>query len=387
MNCNNAFDYSTKLCFKAQWYDYESGYLRNFKLTYFPYDNTLELFDEDFNRMFLRRSASEQIELDNFYIGANLRVYGRQIEIIDYADIYTKNYVSKTKEHTFALVKTSAVNKIGEVINEIQGLGFKVCRMRMCVFSRREALDFYEHRKGDVFLPFTVEHLISGPIIGLELVGSNVINRWREAMGPTDPEVARKTAPQTLRARYGESLAANAFHGSDSFELAVKEACYFFPQGTGTSPPKPTAKFHNSTCCVIKPHVIKDGNFGNVLSSITNNDLFKITALQMIYLTDPDAEEFLEVYKGVISDFHALLMSFLNGPCVVLEISAKQDGLDVHREFRTFAGPMNSLVARQIRPNSLRAMYGRDKYENAIHCTDLPEDTQLELEYFFKILE
>ncbi|GJQ81461.1 nmdyn-D7 [Trypoxylus dichotomus] len=368
MNCNNAFDYNTKLSFKAQWYDYESGYLRNFHLTYFPYDNTLELFDEDFNR-------------------ANLRVYGRQIEIVDYADTHTKNFVSKTKEHTFALVKTSAVEKLGEIVNEIQDLGFTICRMRMSVFSRREALNFYEQRKGDVFLPFTIEHLISGLIVGLELVGENVIQRWREAMGPADPEEARRTAPHTLRARYGESLAANAFHGSDTYELAVKEACYFFPQGTGTSPPKPTAKFENSTCCVVKPHAIKDGNLGNILTSINNNGLFKITALQMFHLTDPDAEEFLEVYKGVVADFHALLLSFLNGPCVVLEISGKEEGLDVHGEFRKFAGPVNSLVARQIRPNSLRAMYGKDKYDNAIHCTDLPEDTLLELEYFFKILQ
>lgn len=387
MTCNNAFDYNTKLSFKAQWYDYESGYLRNFHLTYFPYDNTLELFDEDFNRIYLRRCASEQIELDNFFIGANIRVYGRQIEIIDYADIYTKNFVSKTKEHTFALVKASAVNKLGEIINEIQELGFKICRMRMCVLSRREALDFYEQRKGDVFLPFTIEHLISGPIVGLELVGEDVIEKWRAAMGPSDPEVARKTAPHTLRARYGESLAANAFHGSDTTELAKKEASYFFPQGTRSNPPKPTAKFQNSTCCVIKPHVIKDGNLGNILTSINNNGLFNITALQMIYLTDPDAEEFLEVYKGVVADFHALLLSCLNGPCVVLEISSNEEGFDVHGEFRKFAGPMNSFVSRQIRPHSLRAMYGKNKYENAIHCTDLLEDTQLELEYFFKVLE
>jgi len=44
-------------------------------------------------------------------------------------------------------------------------------------------------------------------------------------------------------------------------------------------------------------------------------------------------------------------------------------------------------VARKLRPNSIRALYGRTKAKNAIHCTDLPEDATLEVEYFFKILD
>jgi len=44
-------------------------------------------------------------------------------------------------------------------------------------------------------------------------------------------------------------------------------------------------------------------------------------------------------------------------------------------------------VARQVRPNSIRALFGRTKAKNAIHCTDLPEDGKLEVEYFFKVLD
>ena len=43
-------------------------------------------------------------------------------------------------------------------------------------------------------------------------------------------------------------------------------------------------------------------------------------------------------------------------------------------------------MARHLRPHTLRAKYGRDKVQNAVHCTDLPEDQVLEVEYFFKIL-
>jgi nucleoside-diphosphate kinase len=37
-------------------------------------------------------------------------------------------------------------------------------------------------------------------------------------------------------------------------------------------------------------------------------------------------------------------------------------------------------IARHIRPRTLRALYGRDKVKNAVHCTDLAEDATLEVE-------
>jgi nucleoside-diphosphate kinase len=36
-------------------------------------------------------------------------------------------------------------------------------------------------------------------------------------------------------------------------------------------------------------------------------------------------------------------------------------------------------IARHIRPRTLRALYGKDKMKNAVHCTDLAEDATLEV--------
>ena len=44
-------------------------------------------------------------------------------------------------------------------------------------------------------------------------------------------------------------------------------------------------------------------------------------------------------------------------------------------------------MARTLRPQTLRALFGLDKVKNGIHCTDLPEDSVLEVEYFFRILD
>jgi nucleoside-diphosphate kinase len=46
-------------------------------------------------------------------------------------------------------------------------------------------------------------------------------------MGATDP---KKADPETIRAKYAESIAANAVHGSDSVENAQTEIALFFPE-------------------------------------------------------------------------------------------------------------------------------------------------------------
>lgn len=36
-------------------------------------------------------------------------------------------------------------------------------------------------------------------------------------------------------------------------------------------------------------------------------------------------------------------------------------------------------IARHLRPCTLRAVFGKSKIQNAVHCTDLPEDGLLEV--------
>lgn len=43
-------------------------------------------------------------------------------------------------------------------------------------------------------------------------------------------------------------------------------------------------------------------------------------------------------------------------------------------------------IARVLRPNTLRALFGIDKVRNAVHCTDLAEDTILEVGFTFFVV-
>ena len=77
------------------------------------------------------------------------------------------------------------------------------------------------------------------------------------------------------------------------------------------------------------------------------------------------------------------------------------DGL-VER-LRELCGPPDPAVAKLIRPKSLRARFenrretsamkfnsirfGENTVKNGVHCTDLPEDASLEINYFFSVLQ
>ena len=63
------------------------------------------------------------------------------------------------------------------------------------------------------------------------------------------------------------------------------------------------------------------------------------------------------------------------------------DSEDIVTRFREFVGPRDPELGRQLRPKSLRALYGKDKVQNAVHCSDLKNDGLLEVCFcFFNII-
>jgi len=67
-----------------------------------------------------------------------------------------------------------------------------------------------------------LDFMTSGPVVAMEIMGSDVIRRWREMLGPTNSEEARSQAPKSVRAIYGTDQTKNAAHGSDSTEAAAR---------------------------------------------------------------------------------------------------------------------------------------------------------------------
>lgn len=56
----------------------------------------------------------------------------------------------------------------------------------------------------------------SGPVVAMELMGDEAMSIWRGLLGFSDPAVARREAPQSVRAQFGTDCIKNVGHGSDS---------------------------------------------------------------------------------------------------------------------------------------------------------------------------
>ena len=246
----------------------------------------------------------------------------------------------------------------------------------MSRFSKpQQADEFYDQHRGKPFFADLTAYMQSDVVTGMELVAEGAVGRFRDLIGPTNAQEAKETAPRSLRAAFGSDAMRNAIHGSATEADYQKECGQFFSKSFG-----PTAAFNNCTCCIIKPHVVHDGLAGQVIDMILQEG-FEISSMQMFSLDKPTAEEFFEVYKGVIPEFVGMVEHMISGPCIVLEIRQE----NAVKSFRELCGPMDPEIAKNLRPNTIRAKFGHSREINAVHCTDLEEDGALEVEYFFSI--
>lgn len=130
-------------------------------------------------------------------------------------------------ETTFSIIKPNAVKKnvIGKVMARFEENNLEVVAARMMHLSREKAEGFYIEHKARPFFESLIRFMTSGPVVIMALRGEDAVAKNREIMGPTDPG---KADAGTLRRDFGDSIEANAVHGSDSLASADRELAYFF---------------------------------------------------------------------------------------------------------------------------------------------------------------
>ncbi|EDQ86181.1 uncharacterized protein MONBRDRAFT_11267 [Monosiga brevicollis MX1] len=101
-----------------------------------------------------------------------------------------------------------------------------------------------------------------------------------------------------------------------------------------------TAVRSQSALCVVKPHAVQAGHLGAMIVDLKAAGL-DIAALHSFTLPRPAAEEFLEVYKGVMPEYTAMVTQLESGICVALEVLARQpsDEPSPHAALRQLCGP------------------------------------------------
>lgn len=356
----------TRFCFLVDWYDQHASMIRRYQLLFYPKDKSVEMYDFKKHRIFLKRTKCDHLTMNDLYIGSMINIFSRQLTVIDYGDDYSREALGTRTEKTLALLTSEAFPKMGEIINLLQDKKFRITKMKMCEVTPKEAINQQE----------IIDYISKGPVLAMELLGDNAITAWKEFIGCEEDKDISPSA-LSLIARYENE---HMIFGSSSATEAARQLEFFFP--TSSSLRKNTAIMEDCTCCVIKPHAVAEGLTGNILNAVLDAG-FQITAIQMFYLERANAEEFFEVYKGVVPEYMSMVSEMISGPCIAIAIRAQ----DAPKAFRDFSGPADPEIACHLRPRSLRALYGKTKIKNAVHCTDLPTDGLLEVEYFFKILD
>lgn len=280
------------------------------------------------------------------------------------------------------MVKPEAKAFIGEIISILEQHKLFVKKLKMLKLQALTAVQFCNSKTNDDSVSLLMDNITSGQVVVLEVLGENALDQLRKICGPTDVDEAKKNFPTSLRSLYGlDDIKCAVLYPKDSV-TNQRDLEFFFPKVNDRL--KVQAKLSRSTLCIIKPHAVKDGRVGEILKMITDNG-FTITAMKMIHLDRKQCEEFYEIYKGVVGEYLQMVTQLQSGACLAIEIQGQ--GEEIQQKFRMFCGPADPHIGKILRPKTLRAIFGVDKIMNAIHCTDLNEDTMLELEYFFKVLD
>jgi nucleoside-diphosphate kinase len=125
-------------------------------------------------------------------------------------------------ENTLCIIKPDAVkNGFIEDINEkIKESGIKITKSKRLTLDREIAENFYVEHSERPFFGELVDFMTSGDCVIQVLAGDDVVSKYRELMGATNPAEADEG---TLRKSFATSLGENAVHGSDSLRSAERE--------------------------------------------------------------------------------------------------------------------------------------------------------------------
>ena len=128
---------------------------------------------------------------------------------------------------TFTMVKPDAVKagNIGNILQMVNGAGFRIVAMKYLQISKQQAETFYEVHAARPFYGELTEFMSSGPIVAAILEKDNAVADFRKLIGATNPAQAEEG---TIRKKYAASVGENAVHGSDSDENAAIEGNFFF---------------------------------------------------------------------------------------------------------------------------------------------------------------
>ena len=130
-----------------------------------------------------------------------------------------------------------------------------------------------------------------------------------------------------------------------------------------------------TTLAIVKPDAYRKGYAGKIIDRIIEEG-FAVKQMKQILMTKEKAEGFYEVHKE--RPFFGELVDFMSsGNCVVLSLKRE----NAVAKWREVIGATNPEEADE---GTIRALYGTNTGNNAVHGSDSTENGIIESNYFFK---
>lgn len=129
------------------------------------------------------------------------------------------------------------------------------------------------------------------------------------------------------------------------------------------------------TFSIIKPNAMKKNAIGDIVSMFEANGL-KIAAAKITVLSKSKAEEFYAEHKE--RPFFGELVSFMTSGPVMLMCLQGEGAVLKNREI------MGATDPKKANAGTVRAKFGDNMGENAVHGSDSPESAARELALFFE---
>ncbi len=129
------------------------------------------------------------------------------------------------------------------------------------------------------------------------------------------------------------------------------------------------------TFSIIKPNAMKKNCIGDIVSMFESNGL-KVAAAKITVLTKAKCEEFYAEHKA--RPFFGELVSFMTSGPVMLMCLQGENAVLKNRDI------MGATDPKKAATGTVRAKFGDNMGENAVHGSDSPTSAQRELSLFFE---
>ncbi|MBM4227128.1 MAG: nucleoside-diphosphate kinase [Gammaproteobacteria bacterium] len=128
------------------------------------------------------------------------------------------------------------------------------------------------------------------------------------------------------------------------------------------------------TLSIVKPSAVCHNHIGGVLAKLEAAGL-RIIAAKMLKLTPEQAGNFYDVHRA--RPFFRELVDFMTSGPVLVQVLEGEDAIAKNREVMGATDPAKAA------PGTIRAEFGKDISENAVHGSDAPETAAVEIAFFF----